>query len=211
MREILAARSDRDFVSTARRRSSTPTMSSGRRLLIAALQRPGLILGGLTMATAATAIVVNALGFQSARHPAPIFAKSERVPPHRSNEAVGSALPPVPPTRPVSVNATAALPAARPSARDPIADIIRSADPPVGGAPAARLEEARLEAQRHVAAAQRALSKLNYGPLKIDGVMGQETRQAIERFERERRLPVTGDLGSRTIRELSSQSGIRVE
>ena len=49
-----------------------------------------------------------------------------------------------------------------------------------------------------MAAAQRALTKLGYGTLKSDGAIGPGTRQAIEKFERDRRLPVTGDLNSRT-------------
>ena len=83
--------------------------------------------------------------------------------------------------------------------------MIRSADT-TGSASAARPEP-----QRPVAAAQRALQKLGYGQVKVDGVFGQETRQAIERFERERRLTPTGELGPRTARELSAASGIRVE
>ena len=68
-----------------------------------------------------------------------------------------------------------------------------------------------MEPQRQVASAQRALQKLGYGPLKADGIFGQGTRQAIERFERDRRLTPTGELGPRTVRELSAQSDIRVE
>ena len=64
---------------------------------------------------------------------------------------------------------------------------------------------------RLVAAAQRALAKLDYLSSKPDGVLGPATRQAIERFEREHRLPVTGDLGPRTARELAATSGIPVE
>ena len=102
-------------------------------------------------------------------------------------------------------------PPARVAARDPIADIIRSADT-TGSAPAAtRPTEARGEPQRIVAAAQRALVKLGYGPIKVDGVFGYETSQAIERFERDRRLATTGELGPRTVRDLTAASGIRVE
>jgi peptidoglycan hydrolase-like protein with peptidoglycan-binding domain len=67
------------------------------------------------------------------------------------------------------------------------------------------------DAPERVAAGQRALAKLGYGPLKADGIMGPGTRQAIERFERDRRLAVTGELGSRTARELAAQSGLPVE
>jgi peptidoglycan hydrolase-like protein with peptidoglycan-binding domain len=62
-----------------------------------------------------------------------------------------------------------------------------------------------------VAAGQRALAKLGYGSTKVDGILGPETRLAVERFERERRLPVTGELGDRTARELSALTGIPVE
>jgi Putative peptidoglycan binding domain len=178
--------------------------SRARQLLAAALQRPGMVVGGLVMTAAAGAIVVNALSFQSVRHPAPFFAKEGGAPQREPAPAV----PPVPPTRPPSVTSTASLPpqpSARVPARDPIADMIRSADT-TGSASAGRLEP-----QRPIAAAQRALQKLGYGLLKVDGVFGQETRQAIERFERDRRLTPTGELGARTARELSAASGIRVE
>lgn len=187
-------------------------MKSGAgRLLAAALRRPGLLVGGLVIGTATTAIVVNALGFQSARHPAPIFAKAERAAAGPVKEAAAPVLPPVPPARPLPAAPAAAVPqpAARPS-RDAIADLIRGAET-TGSAAPARPADARAEPQRHVASAQRALLKLGYGPLKADGILGQGTRQALERFERDRRLTPTGELGPRTVRELAAQSGIRVE
>jgi peptidoglycan hydrolase-like protein with peptidoglycan-binding domain len=61
-----------------------------------------------------------------------------------------------------------------------------------------------------VLAGQRALARLGYS-VKVDGMMGAGTRQAIERFEQDRRLPVTGELNARTIRELSAASGIAVQ
>jgi peptidoglycan hydrolase-like protein with peptidoglycan-binding domain len=69
----------------------------------------------------------------------------------------------------------------------------------------------RPEPTRIVTSGQKALSKLGYGPLTADGVMGQTTRQAVERFERDRRLPVTGEISGRTARELAAQAGIPVE
>jgi hypothetical protein len=164
-----------------------------------------MLIGGLVIVTAAGAIVVNALSFQSARHPAPFFGRDGAPAAGREQG------PPVPPSRP-PVTSTAALPQApaRAPARDPIADLIRGADT-TGSASALRPAEGRPEPQRQIAAAQRALIKLGYGQLKVDGMFGQETRQAIERFERDRRLAPTGELGPRTARELSAQSGIRVE
>jgi peptidoglycan hydrolase-like protein with peptidoglycan-binding domain len=99
----------------------------------------------------------------------------------------------------------------RSAARDPIAELIRGSEMTGSAPPPTRPGEGRTEPQRLVAWAQRALLKLGYGPLKTDGVFGQETRQAIARFERDRRLTQTGELGPRTVRELSAQSGIRVE
>jgi peptidoglycan hydrolase-like protein with peptidoglycan-binding domain len=86
--------------------------------------------------------------------------------------------------------------------------MIRAGD---GASNAARATEAKADQQRPVAAAQRALTKLGYGPLKADGIMGEGTRQALERFERDRRLAVTRDLSPRTIRELSAQAGVPIE
>jgi len=58
--------------------------------------------------------------------------------------------------------------------------------------------------------AQRALSKLGYS-VKADGVAGGTTRQAIEKFERDNRLPVKGDLSPKILRELSMAAGFAVE
>lgn len=171
------------------------------------------MVGGLVISAAAAAIIVNALSFQSARHPAPFFAKAERgAAPGRGSEAV-PVFAPVPPTRPPSAepSTSPSQPASRSAARDPIADLIRGSETTGSAPPPARQVDAKAEPQRQVASAQRALVKLGYGPLKTDGIFGQETRQAIARFERDRRLAPTGELGPRTARELSAQSGIRVE
>ena len=56
---------------------------------------------------------------------------------------------------------------------------------------------------------QKALVKAGF-VLRMDGMMGATTRQALERFEVERKLPVTGDLSPRTLRELASQSGVAI-
>ncbi len=58
-------------------------------------------------------------------------------------------------------------------------------------------------------AAQRALIKLGY-VLKADGVAGAATRQAIERYERDHKLPVRGELTPALMRQLSAASGVPV-
>jgi peptidoglycan hydrolase-like protein with peptidoglycan-binding domain len=60
---------------------------------------------------------------------------------------------------------------------------------------------------RQVTAIQRALSEYGYGPLKATGNYDADTRAAIERFERDRKLPVTGVISERFIRELAALTG----
>ena len=61
-----------------------------------------------------------------------------------------------------------------------------------------------------VAYAQRALIKLGYGPLTVDGIAGPTTRAALARFERERRLP-GASVARRTLQELEARSGLKPE
>jgi len=238
MREALAARFDRDFVAVSHvehRRSWLAATLRPARVLVT---HPREALAGLILLAASTAITVNALGFQRGRHPAPLFSPMRMeqpaqapIPPARplasqpqlqsplpSQAAPASAAPAMAPPRSPRTSASpmselirtseapvrpVAIAEAKPS-RDAIGDLIRTGEP--GTRPPANVGE-----PGRVAAAQRALIKLGYGPLKADGVMGAGTRQALERFEKDRRLPVTGELAARTIRDLAAQSGIGVE
>lgn len=98
------------------------------------------------------------------------------------------------------------VPAKAQTVRDPIAEMIRMGGP----VPMPPANVGRPEGGDIVLNGQRALARLGYG-VTVDGVMGPGTRQAIERFEKDRRLPVTGGFGGRTARELSAQSGIAVQ
>jgi len=60
---------------------------------------------------------------------------------------------------------------------------------------------------RRVAAVQRALSENGYGQLKATGTIGADTQAAIQKFERERRMPVTGQVSDRLVRELTVVTG----
>lgn len=60
-------------------------------------------------------------------------------------------------------------------------------------------------------AIQRTLAELGYGPLRADGVPGEATRAAVQRFERNHRMPVTGEITDRLVRELAAVSGAPVE
>jgi peptidoglycan hydrolase-like protein with peptidoglycan-binding domain len=84
------------------------------------------------------------------------------------------------------------------------------------GMRAAAVQQARLEANadassKRVLALQRALAEYGYGQIKPSGVIDADTKTAIERFERERRLPVTGQVSERVTRELASVTGRPLE
>lgn len=54
-----------------------------------------------------------------------------------------------------------------------------------------------------IATAQKALTKLGYGSLKADGIVGSGTRKAITEFQRANKLYVTGELDAPTLRLLT--------
>ena len=81
--------------------------------------------------------------------------------------------------------------AAAPSRPDPIAEL--------------------LAPNRRVVAVQRALTDFGYGQIKPSGIINPETKAAIERFERERKLPVTGQISERLTRELAAITGRPLE
>jgi peptidoglycan hydrolase-like protein with peptidoglycan-binding domain len=58
-----------------------------------------------------------------------------------------------------------------------------------------------------VLAVQRALSDFGYGQLKPTGVFDSETRLAIQHFERDHKLPITGEISDRVTHELANLTG----
>lgn len=212
MREVLAARSGRDFtsVSAPRHRRARTRPSIGRLVLAFIVRRPGRLAGGLLFASVAAFISINALTMQPAPHPAPLFGKAERDAAARQNSSVAGpvrtqpavpssiedVIPPLPPSRRPSETAS--------TTSDPIADLLRSG---TRSTPA----ETMPEPDFRLMSAQRALVKLGYGPLTDDGLFGPMTRNAIERFEREHGLEVTGRLVPQTTRALSVRSGIAID
>ena len=61
------------------------------------------------------------------------------------------------------------------------------------------------------AAVQRALTEYGYGQLKPTGTIGSDTQAAIQKFERDRKLPVTGQMSDRVVKELAAMIGHPVE
>jgi peptidoglycan hydrolase-like protein with peptidoglycan-binding domain len=97
---------------------------------------------------------------------------------------------PMPPTRPIAANRNGG--AVKPPSPTPV--------PPASISPS-----------RRVLAVQRALADFGYGQVKPSGVAGADTKAAIERFERERKLPVTGQVSDRLVRELAAVTGRPLE
>ena len=93
------------------------------------------------------------------------------------------------------VKATAAAPATVPTVR-----AAAGADP---GSATRRSPQV----SRRVAAVQRTLTEYGYGQLKPTGTVGADTQAAIQKFERERKMPVTGQMSDRLVRELSAMTG----
>lgn len=170
------------------------------------------------LAAVATVGCISVVGLNAVRqplpHPAPLFAGAKpsappAEPPRRPDFTAASLAPAVP-----AVPAKVDIPAAparvdtarKPPANDPIGALLRSSEPVT-----ARAAEPKPVSTARVGTAQRALSKLGYGPIEADGLLGATTRQALEKFERDRSLPVTGSLGSRTARQLAAASGYAIE
>ena len=176
-----------------------------RDLLRRALGRNPLdVIGIVLLLIAAGAILANALYRQPGPHPAPIFAVKPRPVATEPAEIV----PPLPRTRPaapLAVKQDAAAPAQAEAQRapvkseaprvtriDPIADILAGPSP-------------------RVAALQRALNDFGYGPLKTTGTYGSDTIAAVKKFERDRKMPVTGQISPRLLQELSTLTGKPIE
>jgi hypothetical protein len=167
---------------------------------------------------AIVAIIGNALLMQAGRHPAPIFGAVTTLP------AVASASAgPLP--RPRPVEADAPLPEIRPAdprTADPLTNLVKTTStvpattaniprPPMTVPVSTRVDSVPVSGSHRVAAVQRALTEYGYGQLKPTGVAGSDTQAAIQKFEKARKLPVTGQVSDRLVRELASQIGHPVE
>jgi peptidoglycan hydrolase-like protein with peptidoglycan-binding domain len=70
---------------------------------------------------------------------------------------------------------------------------------------------ALLAPSARIVAVQRALTDFGYGPLKPTGLYDTETRSSIERFEKARRRPVTGQITDQLVRDLATLTGRPLE
>jgi Putative peptidoglycan binding domain len=106
---------------------------------------------------------------------------------------------------------------------DPLANLMRATPspgpvstpavvrPPAPIPPPPRTETTQSTGSRRVAAVQRALTEYGYGQLKPSGTIGPDTQTAIQKFERERKMPITGQVSDRLVRELSVVIGHSVD
>jgi hypothetical protein len=65
----------------------------------------------------------------------------------------------------------------------------------------------QITGSRRVAAVQRVLTQYGYGQLKATGTIGSDTQAAIQKFEREHKMPPTGQMSDRLVRELIAMVG----
>jgi hypothetical protein len=194
------------------------------------LHSPKDVLAGLLATAAICAIIANALFLQAGRHPSPMFGSVVTLPAPQSPAV--SPLPrprPVeltrsidadpPEIRPVEVTRGAdprqvEIKGADPKNADPMANlVVKSTTPPAAASssvarpPAPIPANAQSAGARRVAAVQRALTQYGYGQLKPTGAIGVDTQNAIAKFERDRKLPVTGQMSDRLVKELTAMIG----
>jgi hypothetical protein len=191
------------------------------------LHSPKDMIAGALAFAAVSAIIANALFLQAGRHPSPMFGSVFAMP----------AASPLPRPRPVEADTSLAEPKladprpfesrlfesrlaeqkpverpAEPKAADQLTNLVKATNPqPAVSAnvlrPPAPIPAAAAVGTRRVAAVQRTLTEFGYGQLKPTGTVGSDTQAAIQKFERERKLPVTGQMSDRLVRELTVMIG----
>lgn len=181
------------------------------------LHSPKDMIAGLLAMAAIGAIVTNALFLQAGRHPSPMFHANVSVPVHISASPLPRPRPAEADARPselTAVDVKAAEPKAEPRSDAMTSLVAKTAAPQAAPSasvvrPPAPVPVASplTAAGRRIAAVQRALTEYGYGQLKPTGLIGADTQTAIVRFERDRKLPLTGQMSDRLVRELSAMTG----
>lgn len=178
------------------------------------LHSPKDMVAGTLAFAAVSAIITNALFLQAGRHPSPMFGSVVAMP-----TAALASVNPLPRPRPVEAFVFPSEPkAAEPKATDPLANLVKAtsalpvapsiiARPPAPIPVFSRPDANPASGSRRVAAVQRVLTDYGYGQLKPTGTVGSDTQAAIQKFERERKIPVTGQMSDRLVRELTAVIG----
>jgi Putative peptidoglycan binding domain len=194
------------------------------------LHSPKDLVAGVLAFAAVSAIIANALFLQAGHHPSPMFGSvvalpgagsstASPLPRPRPAELTTKSIDTSPDSKSVETRSLEPKPvelkpvetkAAEPKAADPLANLVKAtAAMPVTSnvpRPPAPIPTAA-QGVRRVAAVQRALTEYGYGQLKPTGTVGSDTQAAIQKFERERKLPLTGQMSDRLVRDLSAMTG----
>jgi Putative peptidoglycan binding domain len=175
-----------------------------------------MVAGALAFAAIA-GIVTNALFLQAGHHPSPMFGAAATTP-----APAAAPVSPLPRPRPTDASSSEAKPVEPRSAEanDPLTNLVRTTGAPAPAplpsasniprppAPVPYHNEALAPSgSRRVAAVQRALTEYGYGQLKPTGTIGADTQAAIQKFERDRKIPVTGQMSDRVVHELVAMIG----
>jgi Putative peptidoglycan binding domain len=194
------------------------------------LYSPKDVIAGALALAAIVAIIANALFMQAGRHPAPMFGMVTALPAVAS--PVVASVPASLLPRPRPVEADSALPETRPAdpkaadakAVDPMTNLVKTTStvqaataniprPPMTVPVSSRVDSVPVSigGSHRVAAVQRALTEYGYGQLKPTGIVGSDTQVAIQKFEKARKLPVTGQVSDRLVHELAATIGHSIE
>jgi hypothetical protein len=204
------------------------------------LHSPKDMVAGALAAAAVVAIIVNALFLQAGRHPSPMFGSVITLPPPAVVPVVANPLPrprpveaaarsielappevkPAEPARIVEPRTSEAK-ASDPKSHDAMTNLVVKSTSAPTAAPSnvvrppapipTRAETTQTAASKRIAAVQRALTEYGYGQLKPTGTIGADTQAAIAKFERARKLPVTGQMSEHVVRELAAIIGHPIE
>jgi hypothetical protein len=170
----------------------------GSRLWLQVTGRPVDSFAILGAMAATILIVVNAVFLQSGARPAPFVANPTLQKPAdaapKPAEQTGPRIIDMSATHTVTAPRppqTVPMPVPSPRRNDPIADLI-------GPSP-------------RIMAVQRVLSNYGYGQIKPSGTLDDATSQAIEKFEREHKMAVSGRVSDRLVSELAAMTGHPIE
>lgn len=130
-------------------------------------------------------------------------AKSERTVAERPVEKTDRPAPKIvqPAPAPAAPIVAAARPPVRSQGTDALGELIRGGVLPPAPIP--------VEADARLLSIQKNLVRLGFQSGKPDGLMGPGTRTAIEKFERSKKWPVTGEISAQLVRELGTVSAKR--
>lgn len=171
------------------------------------------LIAGAIAVVAAGAILTNAAFLQKGQHPAPLFAAKPAAVPAaapKSPRVVGQELtgPPLPVAKPVPAEPQKIEQVVLPRPR------AESAPPRTQQAAAERpdpIGELIAPSSKRILAVQKALADYGFGQIRPNGTLGPETKEAIEQFERSRKMPVSGQISPRLVRELSALTGRAID